>query len=231
MDGTTGMSTRVSVVIPSLNEEEWIESSVRSALAAGADEIIVTDGGSRDATVGMARTLGARVIEGEGMRSRQMNAGFDASTGDVVCFLHADTLLPIDGCQAMLEAMEGVVEFGGFRLSFREPALRLSVAAFMINTRTALTLTPWGDQAQFFRRHAFDAAGRYAEVPIMEDYDMARRMKFRGRPVLLHTKVKTSGRRFLELGVLRTAIVNWRIIFAWHSGVPPETLRRIYGSR
>ncbi len=225
------MSASVSVVIPSLNEEKWIGSSIRSALEAGATEVIVTDGGSMDATIEIARTLGARVVEGEGMRARQMNAGFEATTGDVVCFLHADTLLPDDGCKAMLESVARGVEFGGFRLSFCEPSLRLSVAAFMINTRTSLTRTPWGDQAQFFRRDVFDAAGRYAEVPIMEDYDMAQRMKRRSRPTLLHTKVKTSGRRFLELGILRTAAVNWRIIFAWHSGVPPETLRRLYGSR
>ncbi len=225
------MSAHVSVIIPTLNEADWIASSVRSAFDAGAGEVLVTDGGSHDATVSIARGLGAQVIDGGGMRSKRMNAGFLATTGDVVCFLHADTLLPKNACREVTDAIEHGAEFGGFRLRFAESHLRLSAAAFLINARTAVSRMPWGDQAQFFRRDAFEAAGLYPEIPIMEDYDMARRMKRRKRPALIESKVTTSGRRFIALGVLATAAINWRIILAWHAGVPPEELRRLYGRR
>lgn len=225
------MSVRVSIVIPSLNEEKWIEASVRSALEAGASEVLVTDGGSSDATLQLARSSGASIVEGAGMRARQMNAGFEETRGDIVCFLHADTRLPTDACQAMVSSIAAGAEFGGFRLRFAEGGPRLALAAFMINTRTALLRTPWGDQAQFFSRDAFMDAGRYPEIPIMEDYEMARSMKRRSRPALLASKVTTSGRRFLELGLLKTALLNWRIIIAWHRGASPADLRRIYGSR
>lgn len=225
------MTASVSVVIPARNEERQIEASVRSALDAGAAEVVVADGGSTDATREIAAAAGATVLSVEPMRSKQANAGFDATSGDVVCFLHADTTLPAGACQAMRRAIDAGHAFGGFLLRFSESEPRLALAAFLINARTRLTRAPWGDQAQFFLRDAFLAAGRYAEIPIMEDYDMARRMRRRERPVILPMRVTTSGRRFLELGVLATAVTNWRIVVAWHFGVPPDELRKLYGSR
>lgn len=225
------MSVQVSVVIPTQNEESRIEASIRSAFDAGAAEVVVADGGSTDTTIDRAQALGAAVITCEGVRSHQLNSGFDATSGEIVCFLHADTLLPEDACQAISHAVESGRKFGGFLLAFLEPDPRLTMAAFLINMRTRLTRAPWGDQAQFFLRGAFTEAGRFAGVSIMEDYDMALRMKKRTRPVILPQKVVTSGRRFLELGVMRTAFTNWRIVIAWHRGVPAERLRRMYGSR
>jgi rSAM/selenodomain-associated transferase 2 len=225
------MTAGVSVVIPSLNEERWVERSIVSAFAAGASEVVVADGGSSDDTIRVARSAGAGVVDTERMRACQMNAGFDATSGEVVCFLHADTFLPPGACQAMLRSVERGAEFGGFLLRFSERDARLAFAAFMINLRTRLTRAPWGDQAHFFRRDAFLSAGRYAAIPIMEDYEMARRMKRRRRPDVVSMTVTTSGRRFLELGLVATAITNWRIVLAWHMGVAPEELRRLYGAR
>src|SRR6185436_764217 len=108
--------------------------------------------------------------------------------------------------------------FGGFRLTFAEPARKLRVAAAMINLRTTLTRCPWGDQAQFIRRDRFLAAGGFREIPLMEDYDLALRMKRAGRTALLPLAVTTSGRRFLRKGVWRTAYVNWRIIVRYWMG-------------
>jgi len=225
------MSARVAIVIPTRNEEYWIESSIQSAFDAGAVEVIVSDGGSVDGTISRARAAGANVIETEGPRSRQLNAGFDATKAEIVCFLHADTTLPASACQAIAKSIDGGNEFGGFLLRFVEDDRRLRLAAFMINLRTRLTRAPWGDQAQFFRRDAFEDAGRYAAVPIMEDYDMALRMKRRSRPDVLPLRVATSGRRFLELGVMRTVVTNWRIVLGWHMGKAPDSLRKLYGSR
>jgi rSAM/selenodomain-associated transferase 2 len=225
------MSVRVSVVIPTRNEESWIETSVRSAFDAGAADVVVSDGGSTDTTTARARALGAAVIDCEGIRSHQLNSGFDSTSGEVVCFLHADTRLPAGACSAISEAVTKERTFGGFLLRFAESDARLTLAALMINMRTRITRAPWGDQAQFVLRDAFEDAGRFAGISIMEDYDMALRMKQRTRPVILRQKVVTSGRRFLELGVLRTALTNWRIVIAWHRGVPADRLRKMYGSR
>lgn len=225
------MSGRLSVVIPALNEENRIGDAVASALEAGASEVIVSDGGSSDSTLSEARKAGASVVSVPGPRGRQLNEGAASAEGDVLAFVHADTTLPRDAGAAIGEAMKEGIEFGGFRLRFVEPSVRLSIAAAMINLRTSLTKCPWGDQAQFIRRDVFEEVGRFREIPIMEDYELAVRMKKRGRTVVLDARVLTSGRRFLEKGVLRTAFINWRIITAWHLGADPKELAELYRGR
>lgn len=216
----------VSVIMPALNEETRIAAAIEAAFAAGAAEVIVADGGSRDATVDTARARGARIITGADMRARQLNLGARNAAHDALLFVHADTLLPEGAAAAVEGAIGQGVIFGGFRIAFLEPGLR-AVAA-LINARTRVTREPWGDQAQFASREAFSRAGGYPEIPIMEDYELARRMKRAGRTAVLPLTVRTSGMRFLELGALRTAALNWWIIASYHAGVSPERLARWY---
>ncbi len=215
----------VTVIIPTLNEEEWIEGSVRSAIDAGADEVIVADGGSNDRTTRLATAAGARIILAEPMRARQLNTAAEVARHDRIIFLHADTRLPRGAADAVMNAK---ADFGGFRISFAESDAKLKLAAAMINLRTAITRCPWGDQAQFVARDAFRDLGGFREIPIMEDYDLALRMRRRGRTRVLPLTVITSGRRFLRKGVLRTAMRNWSIIASYHRGVPPDELARAY---
>lgn len=206
----------VSVVIPALNEEEWIAGAIASA---GDCEVIVVDGGSVDRTARFATAAGARVILSAPPRGRQLNIGARAASGGWIVFLHADSRLPPDFAAAIENSG---ATFGGFRIQFAEDDRKLRFAAAMINLRTAITGEPWGDQAQFVRQSAFTA---FAELPIMEDYEFARRMR---RARILPLPVTTSGRRFLQKGLLRTAIVNWLTIFRYHLGADPETLARAY---
>lgn len=218
----------VTVVIASLNEEGSIAASVHSALAAGAAEVIVADGGSSDATREIAQAEGARVIECEAMRARQLNRGAAAATGRHVIFLHADTVLPGGAAAAVASALEDGADFGGFRLRFIERGIKLRIAERLINARTRITRCPWGDQAQFIERTRFVRDGGFLEIPLMEDYEMALRMRRCGRSVLLPFTVGTSGRRFLENGALATVVTNWRIVAAYRLGAAPERLAEIY---
>ena len=213
----------VTAVIPALNEAERIGATIDAARAAGVAEIIVADGGSTDGTVAIAMKHGARVIAGECVRAKQLNRGAAEATGDALIFLHADTLLPAGAADAVIATLDHH-DFGGFRVEFLEPGFRLRFVAFMINARTRITRAPWGDQAQFFRRDVFPG---YPELPLMEDYVLARAMK---RATILPLKVRTSGRRFLARGVIRTSALNWFIIAAYHLGVSPERLARWYRS-
>jgi hypothetical protein len=165
------------------------------------------------------------------MRARQLNSGARTASCPILMFVHADTLLPGGACAIAAGALDSGSVFGGFLLAFSEPGLRLRIAASLINLRTRLTREPWGDQAHLIGRDAFLAAGGYREIPIMEDYDLARRMKRQGRVSILPARVRTSGRRFLARGVLHTALTNWWIIAAWHLGVAPERLARWYRGR
>lgn len=217
---------QVSVIIPALDESERIAATIDSAFAAGAAEVIVADGGSRDTTTDIALARGARVIRDERIRARQLNRGAAEARHEILLFLHADTRLPAGAADTVAEALESGFVFGGFRVTFAEPGLRH--VAFLINLRTRISRAPWGDQAQFVRRETFVSSGGFADLPIMEDYDLARRMKRLGRTVLLPLHVETSGRRFMARGALRTAALNWWIILCFHLGVSPQTLAQWY---
>lgn len=216
----------VSVVIPALNEADRIGATIDAAFAAGAAEVIVADAGSTDATLSIANARGARVIEGERSRGRQLNRGAELASHESLIFLHADTLLPLHACEAVERALHSGFLFGGFRIEFLEPGLRF--VAFVINMRTRFTRAPWGDQAQFTTRAKFLELGGYPDMPIMEDYELARRMKRNGRTTVLPLTVRTSGRRFLQKGTVRTSLLNWLIIASYHLGVAPEKLARWY---
>jgi rSAM/selenodomain-associated transferase 2 len=217
----------VSVVIPALNEEEWIAGAVESSFAAGAAEVIVADGGSDDRTTRHATAAGARVLLTDRMRAKQSNAGAHAASHDLLIFLHADTRLPPGAAAAVDEALRHA-GFGGFRIGFIEPSRRLAFAAALINLRTRLTRCPWGDQAQFIGRQTFLETGGFREMPLMEDYELAIRMKERGPTTILPMTVTTSGRRFLRKGLVRTAAHNWRTVIRYRNGAGIDDLARSY---
>jgi len=217
--GLSSPQMGVTVIIPALNEEDWIAGAVESA--AGS-EVIVVDGGSTDRTSRFATAAGARVLLCEPMRARQLNRGAEVARGDFLIFLHADSRLPAGFAQAVEES--GVL-FGGFRIRFAEDDRRLRIAEKMINFRTAITRQPWGDQAQFVVRSAFSG---FRDIPIMEDYELARRMRKGAR--ILPLTVTTSGRRFLKKGLLRTVAINWTTIVRYRLGAEPNDLARAYRS-
>ena len=217
------MADLVTVVISALNDERSVADAVDSAFAAGAAEVIVSDGGSSDQTREIARAHRATVIQSLPWRSRQFNAGARIAKHDAILFLHADTTLPSGAGPAVIEALKRF-DFGGFRIAFKERGWRLRIVAMLINLRTQITRCPWGDQAQFIRR----GAGEFKEIAFMEDYELATRMK--RRATLLPLRVTTSGRRFLEKGLVRTAITNWTIVLRWRRGADPDDLRRMYRS-
>ena len=222
------MPLPLSVIIPALNEVARIPAAIDSAFAAGASEVIVCDGGSTDATTTIAAAHGARVIASEPMRSVQMNRGAEESRFENLVFLHADTTLPTGAGAAVCTALDFGAIFGGFRLRFAESSVRLAIAATMVNLRTFFTRCPWGDQAQFIRRETFFATGAFQPWPLLEDYELAVRMKRLGRTCVLPFHVTTSGRRFLARGVLATALLNWRIIAAYRMGADVAQLAKLY---
>jgi len=196
---------RLSVVIPALDEAEGIAASVSSAMA-GADEVLVVDGGSRDATPERARAAGARVISSAPGRARQLGVGAESTEGDVVLFLHADSQLPPGWAAAVRVALaDPRVAGGAFRLRFDDRGGAMRLLEWGARLRAALLRMPYGDQAIFARRGALAAAGGVPEVPIMEDLDLVAALARQGRLVLLPLAVTTSARRYRERGPLRTA--------------------------
>ncbi len=216
---------RLSVIIPTLNEETVLGATLESVRrAAPGSEIVIADGGSRDATLDVTRSFpGVRAVVAPRGRGPQMNAGAAAGTGDVLLFLHADTHLPPDAGTLVGSALADPRVVGGsFFLGFdsSHPILRLSSIASRLNVRWAT----YGDQACFFRRTAFEQVGGFAPVPLFEDVELQARVRRLGRCVKIQRPVTSSARRFLRVGVARQQLRNALLVAAYHLGVPPARL-------
>lgn len=218
---------RLAIVMPALDEEESLRRHLPAALAV-ADEVIVSDGGSRDRTVEVARELGARVVTGPPGRGGQLNRGAAAATADVLLFLHADTTLPEDGARKVREAVARGASGGAFLLRFDVERPMQRLGSWLINWRTRLVRLPLGDQAQFATRAAFERLGGYRDWPILEDLDFALRLRRSGGMEIIADPVTTGARRFIEQGAVRTVATNWLIWVLFLLGVSPHKLARLY---
>jgi rSAM/selenodomain-associated transferase 2 len=228
------MSSRISIIIPVLNEAQSLpETLARLApLRTGGHEVIVVDGGSSDGTPTLAAPHADRVVASSAGRGRQMNAGAANARGDILLFLHADTVLPEDAENLVMEALNGGRHFWGrfdVRLSGDHPLLRL--VAFMMNLRSRLSGIATGDQAVFVRRETFEIVGGFPDIALMEDIVISRRLLTLGSPVCLRRQVVTSSRRWQRHGIIRTIVTMWALRLAFALGVPPARLARIYGPR
>ena len=220
---------RISVIIPTLNEETGIAACLDRVRRAHGVEVIVVDGGSRDATVEAARRAGAKVIGAPRGRAVQMNAGAEVSRGEILLFLHADTLLP-SGWEAEVRRALARPEVAAgaftFRLDQRTAGLRF--IELCVAWRCRLASMPYGDQGLFLRRVDFLAAGGFPDLPIMEDCELVRRLKKRGRIIVSPAPAITSARRWQQRGILATTAFNSLVVVAFYLGCPPSLLRRLY---
>jgi rSAM/selenodomain-associated transferase 2 len=225
---------RLSIVIPVLDEARYVAILLPELVTAcpGA-EVVVVDGGSADGSPALAaRIAGVRVVTSDRGRARQMNAGAAAASGDALLFLHADTRLPPGAAEAVLAALaDPAVAYGRFDVRFdsRRPAFRL--IAGLMNARSRLTGICTGDQAIFVRRATFAALRGYADIALMEDVELTRRLKRAGRLAALRLRVTTSGRKWEREGVARTVVLMWALRFLYAVGVRPDRLHRWYYGR
>jgi rSAM/selenodomain-associated transferase 2 len=224
--------SKLSIIMPVLNEGEGIAAALDAlaVLRALGTEVMVVDGGSRDATIQRARLRADRVIAAPRGRGLQMNAGADKATGDVLLFLHADTRLPADADHVVLNGLErsGRV-WGHFDAEIEGRSPLLIVIAWLMNLRSRLTGIATGDQAMFVRRDAFQAAGGFAAIPLMEDIELCKRLRRVSRPLCLRERVVTSGRRWEKDGILNTIVLMWRLRLAYFLGADPKALAQRYG--
>jgi rSAM/selenodomain-associated transferase 2 len=224
--------SRLSIIIPVLNEGDGIVAALDGLadLRALGVEVIVVDGGSRDATVQRARARADRVISAPRGRALQMNAGAEKACGDVLLFLHADTRLPADADHIVLNGLaRSGRAWGRFDVRIDGERLLLVAVARLMNIRSRLTGIATGDQAIFVRRDAFHTVGGFPAIPLMEDIALSKRLKRVSRPLCLRACAVTSGRRWDKNGVVSTVLLMWRLRLAYFFGADPKALARQYG--
>ncbi|HEX2094398.1 MAG TPA: TIGR04283 family arsenosugar biosynthesis glycosyltransferase [Longimicrobiaceae bacterium] len=219
---------KISIIVPTYNEEACIARALAALLALEGDfEVRVADGGSTDRTVEIARGMGVPVVEGARGRGPQMNRGAAGATGEVLLFLHADTLLPPDAYHRVAEALTDPAVAGGcFRLSFDHDHRFLRFSAFL--TRFSFRLFHYGDGGYFVRAGIFRELGGYRPYPIMEDLDLWLRLLRAGRTVVVPASVVASARRFRRNGVYRQQLLGVVLVLLFLAGVKPHTLKRFY---
>jgi rSAM/selenodomain-associated transferase 2 len=232
---------KVSVIMPVLNEADRVESAIQSACSEPeVAEIIVVDGGSRDATCERARQAGAVVIAGPRGRGQQVRAGLKLVTGDLILVLHADTELVAGGINRMLQALAEYPRLAGgaFEMRFTGDSLGLCVVACLNNWRARWCGISFGDQGQFFRRDALNMMGGFPDMMLMEDVELSLRLKQFGRPLFIRRGVCVSQRRWVRRGFAKNL---WKVLTLFirylverrmngAAGIRTDYYRRYYGS-
>ncbi len=222
---------RLSIIVPVRNEEAVLRTTLErlQPLRADGHEVIVVDGGSSDASAGVARPLVDQLLVAARGRATQMNAGAAAATGDVLLFLHADSWLPASPADAIAAALSAGYRWGRFDVTIAGRPAILRVVAWTMNARSRLTGIATGDQGIFVDRTAFVDAGGYPPIELFEDIELSWVLKRRsGRPACLRPRLVTSGRRWERHGPWRTIVAMWHLRLAYALGADPARLARRY---
>jgi len=223
----------LSIIVPVFNEGERIAAALDALVPMRAlgVEVVVVDGGSRDATVQRARLRASKVISAPRGRATQMNAGAEKATGDILLFLHSDTRLPSDADHVLLSGLERSGRtWGRFDVQVDSKKPLLSTVARMMNLRSRLTGIATGDQAIFVNRDAFRQVGGFPPIELMEDIALSKLLKRVGPPLCLRERVVTSARRWEKRGVINTILLMGRLRLAYYFGADPNELAQLYGN-
>jgi hypothetical protein len=230
-EATAAAEGRLSVVIPTLNEADYLPDTRQSLQGARDTEIIVVDGGSTDGTPQIARRAGCRVLRAVRNRAFQLNSGAEVAEGAFLLFLHADTRLPAGFDAAIRSALaEPGVAGGAFRLRIDAPGWPLRLIERAVALRSRLFKMPYGDQSIFVRAETFRQIGGFPDLPIMDDFEFIRRLRQQGKVKVLSLPATTSGRRWRELGPWRTTWINQKVILGYYLGMSPERLAQRYNA-
>ncbi|MCA0045129.1 TIGR04283 family arsenosugar biosynthesis glycosyltransferase [Celeribacter sp. ASW11-22] len=226
------MRAPISVIIPTLNATPKLRATMLS-LMEGLDaglvrELILSDGGSTDGIEKMADFVGAELITGPAGRGGQLKRGVEASEGDWVLCLHADTWMPEGWAEETVRHLAKAHDAAlVYSLSFRDAeGMGPKLVAKWANLRTKLFNLPYGDQALLISRELYDEIGGYADIPLMEDVELAKRLK--GKIRLSPLSVQTDPSRYQTSGWWRQGCRNLFRLLRFYLGADPETLAKNY---
>ncbi len=215
----------ITAVVPTLNEEASIPRALERLVAEPGIRVLVSDGGSTDNTMQLARRLGAETISCPPGRAEQMNRAAAFAEHGILIFVHADTELPPEWPDVVRGVLEDTrVVLGAFRFATDLPSASMRVLEWLVWLRCRFLHLPYGDQALFLRCEDFEAMGGFPDMPLLEDYEFVRRARRRGAVVTSPVRAVTSGRLWRRLGVLRMTWRNTLTLAGYHLGLSPERL-------
>lgn len=222
----------ISIIIPALDEADAIAANltILQPMRKRGHQVILVDGGSHDNTIAIAKPLVDQVLLSLASRAAQMNAGAAAASGDLLWFVHADTLAAPDTDVLLENALyDSTKKWGRFDIRLSGDAAALRIIEQMMNWRSRLSGIATGDQGIFIRRETFERICGFADIPLMEDIEICKRLKrTAGRPLCLSRKLTTSSRRWEKQGISRTVVLMWRLRLSYWLGVNPVDLVHQY---
>jgi rSAM/selenodomain-associated transferase 2 len=210
------MLNKISIVMPVLNEADNLRKFLSLLHLSGNEELIIVDGGSSDKTVSIAMEFTEKVFEAKTGRASVMNFGAGKATGDILLFLHADCMLPDNGFTLIRAVLSnGNIAAGAFSLHIYHPGFGFRLIESVANIRSRMTSLIYGDQGMFLRKDMFDHIGGFADIPLMEDIEISRRLKKQGKIVFIKPPITASPRRWLKEGMIYTTLRDWAIAFLY----------------
>ncbi len=222
---------KISIIIPALNESLLLQRLLCSLnkIIDSQTEIIVVDGGSTDNTVEIASKYAHQVFVTRQGRATQMNYGAAFAKGEILFFLHADSMLTTNAFQKLKEIVKESAYVGGaFRLQIDSNKLLLSIISQVVNLRSRFFHLVYGDQGIFVRKKIFFEIGRFLVTPLMEDVEFYGRLRASGKTVILNEKILTSARRWEKEGILYATFRNWLLLIMYYMGIPAKQLEKLY---
>ena len=227
------MKSIISIIIPVYNETHIILQTLSHLFNLNFKEdveIIIVDGNPQQNTLNCIAEPRVRKIASKKGRGAQMNKGASVAKGDILLFLHADTLIPHDAIRSIQNACKDTnVAAGAFGLGIRSSQRKYRIIEKAVFLRTRITKIPYGDQAIFVKREFFRAIGGYQEIPIMEDVELMKRIKANdGMVAIIPRRVRTSPRRWEREGIFCCTLRNWMMIALYSLGMSPSKLVKFY---
>lgn len=220
--------------MPCLNEAENICESLGTLqpLRKRGHEIILVDGNSTDNTVAVTKQLVDQQLSCSPGRARQMNYGAQSATGDVLCFIHADTLCPENIDQLLTNALQRSKKmWGRFDIRLSSNRWPFRIIEWFINMRSYLSGIATGDQGIFICRNIFRKLSGFSDIPLMEDIDISKRLRKISRPLCVsHYPLITSSRRWEKHGIFKTILLMWSLRLSYFLGAPAQSLSRSYSN-
>ncbi len=222
----------LSIIIPTLNESEHIEKTLKLLQPIRQwSEIIVVDANSEDSTQDLALPLADLVIQSKKGRSIQMNTGANHANGEYLLFLHADTLMPTVAQSALFCSLQQKPVWGRFDVVLSGKTVMLRIIGILMNWRSRLTGIATGDQGIFIQQSQFEKIGQFQTIPLMEDIAFSRTICKISHPTCISQPLITSSRRWESAGNLKTILLMWRLRLLYFFGTDPDKLARIYQSQ
>ncbi len=219
------MTAKISIIVPAWNEKNLDVITSLYTNLPGVEVICALAKGD-DVTPEPGGTVVVRTVKG---RAAQMNAGAKLASGDILLFLHADTVITQESLLAVREVLQlPYVAGGAYRLKIDSPSAWLQMVSFVANIRSLVFKAPYGDQALFLSKKLFDKIGGYRDTPILEDVMLVKQIRKRGKLKIINEYAVTSGRRWHGRGMARSTLVNWAIMLGYYMGVSPQKLVKTF---